>query len=75
MCLSALISFQPESTDSSLRGGSRPHHHHQQQQEEDDDGDLNKALGVQRFQQILNPTPIAPDEQHRACHQEDIDSE
>ncbi|XP_031440138.1 anion exchange protein 2b [Clupea harengus] len=65
------VSYKPESTDSSLRGGSRPH---QQQQEEDDDGDLNKALEVQRFQQILNPTPIAPDEQHRACHQEDIDN-
>ncbi|XP_062377776.1 anion exchange protein 2b isoform X2 [Sardina pilchardus] len=58
---------KPEPAASSLRGGGR------QQQQEEDDGDLNKALGVQRFQQILSPTPSVPDEQHRACHEEDIE--
>ncbi|XP_054621545.1 anion exchange protein 2b isoform X2 [Dunckerocampus dactyliophorus] len=41
--------------------------------EEDDDGDLNKALGVQRFQQILSPSAAVPDEQHHNYHEEDIE--
>ncbi|KAG7231196.1 hypothetical protein INR49_012027 [Caranx melampygus] len=40
--------------------------------EEEDDGDLNKALGVQRFQQILSPAAV-PDEQHHNYHEEDIE--
>ncbi|XP_041924344.1 anion exchange protein 2b isoform X1 [Alosa sapidissima] len=66
------ISYTPEPTASSLHGGGRQQQQQQQQQEEDD-GDLNKALGVQRFQQILSPTPSVPDEQHRTCHEEDIE--
>uniref|UniRef100_A0A671YJF7 Anion exchange protein n=1 Tax=Sparus aurata TaxID=8175 RepID=A0A671YJF7_SPAAU len=41
--------------------------------EEEDDGDLNKALGVQRFQQILSPAAAVPDEQHHSYHEEDIE--
>ncbi|XP_071340971.1 anion exchange protein 2b isoform X4 [Trachinotus anak] len=41
--------------------------------EEEDDGDLNKALGVQRFQQILSPASVVPDEQHHNYHEEDIE--
>ncbi|KAF6720509.1 Anion exchange protein 2 [Oryzias melastigma] len=40
--------------------------------EEEDDGDLNKALGVHRFQQILHPAAAVPDEQHHNYHEEDI---
>ncbi|XP_060949410.1 anion exchange protein 2b isoform X2 [Limanda limanda] len=40
---------------------------------EEDDGDLNKALGVQRFQQILTPASVVPDEQHHPYHDEDIE--
>nr|QOU09171.1 csolute carrier family 4 member 2B [Lateolabrax maculatus] len=50
---------------SSLHGTPRP--------EEEDDGDLNKALGVQRFQQILSPAAAVPDEQHHNYHEEDIE--
>ncbi|XP_063768719.1 anion exchange protein 2b isoform X3 [Eleginops maclovinus] len=50
---------------SSLHGAPRP--------EEEDDGDLNKALGVQRFQQILSPAAAVPDEQHHNYHEEDIE--
>uniref|UniRef100_A0AAQ4RQW8 Anion exchange protein n=1 Tax=Gasterosteus aculeatus aculeatus TaxID=481459 RepID=A0AAQ4RQW8_GASAC len=39
----------------------------------DDEGDLNKALGVQRFQQILSPAAAVPDEQHHNYHEEDIE--
>uniref|UniRef100_A0A7N9B0U8 Anion exchange protein n=1 Tax=Mastacembelus armatus TaxID=205130 RepID=A0A7N9B0U8_9TELE len=39
----------------------------------EDDGDLNKALGVQRFEQILSPTAVVPDEQHHIYHEEDIE--
>ncbi|KAM9337663.1 anion exchange protein 2-like [Symphorus nematophorus] len=49
---------------SSLHGPPRP--------DEEDDGDLNKALGVQRFQQILSPAAV-PDEQHHNYHEEDIE--
>ncbi|XP_068200027.1 anion exchange protein 2b isoform X2 [Antennarius striatus] len=41
--------------------------------EEEDDGDLNKALGVQRFQQILSTATAVPDEQHHNYHEEDIE--
>ncbi|XP_039645425.1 anion exchange protein 2b isoform X2 [Perca fluviatilis] len=41
--------------------------------DEEDDGDLNKALGVQRFQQILSPAAAVPDEQHHNYHEEDIE--
>lgn len=50
---------------SSVPGSPRP--------EEDDDGDLNKALGVQRFQQILRPAAAVPDKEHHTCHEEDIE--
>uniref|UniRef100_A0A3P9J2B5 Anion exchange protein n=1 Tax=Oryzias latipes TaxID=8090 RepID=A0A3P9J2B5_ORYLA len=40
--------------------------------EEEDDSDLNKALGVHRFQQILHPAAAVPDEQHHTYHEEDI---
>lgn len=43
--------------------------------DEEDDGDLNKALGVQRFQQILSPAASVPDEQHHNYHEEDIECE
>lgn len=41
--------------------------------EEEDERDLNKALGVQRFQQILSPANVIPDEQHHNYHEEDIE--
>ncbi|CAL8293782.1 unnamed protein product [Lota lota] len=53
------------SSSSSLRGAPRP-------EEEEDEDDLNKALGVQRFQQILSPASVVPDDQHRNYHEEDI---
>lgn len=34
---------------------------------------MNKALGVQRFQQILSPAAAVPDEQHHNYHEEDIE--
>ncbi|KAM3860224.1 anion exchange protein 2-like [Diretmus argenteus] len=62
----ASVIHSPEAAAaSSSRGTSRP--------EEEDDGDLNKALGVQRFQQILSPAAVVPDEQHRNYHEEDIE--
>ena len=58
--------LQPEApAASSLHGTPRA--------EEEDDGDLNKALSVQRFQQILSPGSIVPDEQHHSYHDEDIE--
>ncbi|CAL8313605.1 unnamed protein product [Merluccius merluccius] len=54
------------SSSSSLRGAPRP-------QEGEDEDDLNKALGVQRFQQILSPAAVVPDDQHRNYHEEDIE--
>ncbi|XP_050924523.1 anion exchange protein 2, partial [Lates calcarifer] len=51
-----------------------PHHYMgPPRSEEEDDGDLNKALGVQRFQQILSPAAVVPDEQHHNYHEEDIE--
>uniref|UniRef100_A0A9J7Z074 Anion exchange protein n=1 Tax=Cyprinus carpio carpio TaxID=630221 RepID=A0A9J7Z074_CYPCA len=41
--------------------------------EEEEEGDLNKALGVQRFQQILSPTPRVPSEQHRTYNEKDFE--
>ncbi|XP_053198678.1 LOW QUALITY PROTEIN: anion exchange protein 2b [Scomber japonicus] len=63
----ASVIHSPEaSSASSLQGTPRP-------KEEEDDGDLNKALGVQRFQQILSPSAVVPDEQHHSYHEEDIE--
>uniref|UniRef100_A0A4W5NWZ2 Anion exchange protein n=1 Tax=Hucho hucho TaxID=62062 RepID=A0A4W5NWZ2_9TELE len=50
---------------SSLRG--------EQRADEEDEGDLNKALGVQRFQQIISPAPKVPEEQHRTYNEEDFE--
>ncbi|XP_056155620.1 anion exchange protein 2b [Lampris incognitus] len=62
----ASVIHSPEAAAaSSLRGNPRP--------EAEDDGDLNKALGVQRFQQILSPAAAVPDDQHRNYHEEDIE--
>ncbi|KAF7213491.1 anion exchange protein 2b isoform X1 [Nothobranchius furzeri] len=62
----ASVVHSPESPTAS------PHHGLPRPQEEDD-GDLNKALGVQRFQQILHPAASLPDEQHHSYHEEDIE--
>uniref|UniRef100_A0A672IRJ3 Anion exchange protein n=1 Tax=Salarias fasciatus TaxID=181472 RepID=A0A672IRJ3_SALFA len=68
-CSTAAQSLSQHLTDApsppSLHGASRP--------EEEDDGDLNKALGVQRFQQILSPAAAVPDDQHHIYHEEDIE--
>lgn len=62
----ASVIHSPEApAASSSHGTPRP--------EEEDDGDLNKALGVQRFQQILSPAAAVPDEQHHNYHEEDIE--
>uniref|UniRef100_A0A4W6G7N0 Anion exchange protein n=1 Tax=Lates calcarifer TaxID=8187 RepID=A0A4W6G7N0_LATCA len=62
----AAVIHSPEApAASSLHGTPRS--------EEEDDGDLNKALGVQRFQQILSPAAVVPDEQHHNYHEEDIE--
>ncbi|KAE8279741.1 Anion exchange protein 2 [Larimichthys crocea] len=62
----ASVIHSPEApAASSLHGTPRP--------DEEDDGDLNKALGVQRFQQILSPAAVVPDEQHHSYHEEDIE--
>ncbi|XP_030204618.1 anion exchange protein 2b isoform X1 [Gadus morhua] len=53
------------SSSSSIRAAPRA-------EEEEDEDDLNKALGVQRFQQILSPSSVVPDDQHRNYHEEDI---
>ncbi|KAM3593043.1 uncharacterized protein V6R79_005054 [Siganus canaliculatus] len=50
-----------------------PSQHGPPRRDDEDDGDLNKALGVQRFQQILSPAAAVPDEQHHTCHEEDIE--
>ncbi|XP_036377470.1 anion exchange protein 2b [Megalops cyprinoides] len=42
-------------------------------QPEDEEGDLNKALGVESFQQILHPAPCVPDEQYRTYSEEDFE--
>ncbi|KAM8823213.1 anion exchange protein 2b isoform 1-T3 [Spinachia spinachia] len=62
----ASLPHSPEAPTASTQHGA-PH------REEDDEGDLNKALGVQRFQQILSPAAAVPDEQHHNYHEEDIE--
>uniref|UniRef100_A0AAY5ENX0 Anion exchange protein n=1 Tax=Electrophorus electricus TaxID=8005 RepID=A0AAY5ENX0_ELEEL len=47
--------------------------HGTQMEEEEDEGDLNKALGVQRFQQILRTNPRMPSEQQRTYSEEDFE--
>ncbi|MEQ2249522.1 hypothetical protein ILYODFUR_030202, partial [Ilyodon furcidens] len=47
--------------------------HGHQHREEEDEGDLNKALGVQRFQHILRPAASVPDELLYSYHEEDIE--
>uniref|UniRef100_A0AAR2JXU9 Anion exchange protein n=1 Tax=Pygocentrus nattereri TaxID=42514 RepID=A0AAR2JXU9_PYGNA len=42
-------------------------------EEEEDEGDLNKTLSVQRFQNILSPTPRMPSEQQRSYSEEDFE--
>ncbi|CAL1597220.1 unnamed protein product [Knipowitschia caucasica] len=59
-------SFQPEAQNASSAHGTP-------RAEEEDDRDLNKALGVERFQQILSPAAAVPDEQHHNYHEEDIE--
>lgn len=56
--------YKPESSSTPVRVPLR---------EEEEEGDLNKALGVQRFQQILIPTPRVPSEQHRTYNEEDFE--
>uniref|UniRef100_A0A8C7W3Q6 Anion exchange protein n=1 Tax=Oncorhynchus mykiss TaxID=8022 RepID=A0A8C7W3Q6_ONCMY len=41
--------------------------------DEDEERDLNKTLGVQRFQQILHPPARGPPEKHRAYNEEDFE--
>ncbi|XP_030254431.1 anion exchange protein 2b isoform X3 [Sparus aurata] len=62
----ASVIHSPEAPAASSRHGTP-------RREEEDDGDLNKALGVQRFQQILSPAAAVPDEQHHSYHEEDIE--
>ncbi|KAI3354861.1 hypothetical protein L3Q82_004656 [Scortum barcoo] len=65
-CRRVTAGHKPEApAASSLHGTPCP--------EEEDDGDLNKALGVQCFQQILSPAAEVPDKQHRSYHEEDIE--
>ncbi|KAJ8010162.1 hypothetical protein DPEC_G00072120 [Dallia pectoralis] len=59
----ALSNIPEAPSSASLRGRSG----------EEDEGDLNKALGVQRFQQILRPTPRVQDDQHRNYNEEDFE--
>uniref|UniRef100_A0A673YUA5 Anion exchange protein n=1 Tax=Salmo trutta TaxID=8032 RepID=A0A673YUA5_SALTR len=60
------VIHNPEAPSAStLRGAQRA--------DEEDEGDLNKALGVQRFQQIISPAPRIPDEQHRTYSEEDFE--
>ncbi|XP_034562277.1 anion exchange protein 2b [Notolabrus celidotus] len=61
----ASVIHSPEVSTASSHGSPRP--------DDEDDGDLNKALGVQRFQQILSPASVIPDEQHHNYHEEDIE--
>ncbi|XP_063075317.1 anion exchange protein 2a isoform X2 [Engraulis encrasicolus] len=43
------------------------------QRDDDEERDLNKTLGVERFQQILKPPPRLPSEQHRNFNEEDFE--
>ena len=58
--------LQPDAPPTSLLHGTA-------RRDEEDDGDLNKALGVHRFQQILSPAAAVPDEQLHNYHEEDIE--
>ncbi|XP_021476449.2 anion exchange protein 2 isoform X1 [Oncorhynchus mykiss] len=60
------VIHNPEAPPASTQQGA-------QQADEEDEGDLNKALGVQRFQQIISPAPRIPDEQHRTYSEEDFE--
>ncbi|KAM8730861.1 anion exchange protein 2b isoform 1-T1 [Acanthopagrus schlegelii] len=62
----ASVIHSPEAPAASSRHGTPRH-------DEEDDGDLNKTLGVQRFQPILSPAAAVPDEQHHSYHEEDIE--
>ncbi len=62
--MNSMFPLQPKSSSTPVRVPQR---------EEEEEGDLNKALGVQRFQQILSPTPRAPGEQHRTYNEEDFE--
>ncbi|KAJ8011131.1 hypothetical protein DPEC_G00055000 [Dallia pectoralis] len=42
--------------------------------DDDEEQDLNKTLGVQRFQQILHPPPRGPPEKHRAYNEDDFEN-
>lgn len=63
---SSLLSPQPAAVPLSPR-------RHGDDMDDEDDGDLNKTLGVQRFQQILSPAQRLPAEQHRTFNQEDLE--
>ncbi|KAI2648846.1 Anion exchange protein 2 [Labeo rohita] len=58
------VDWFPESSSTPVRVAQR---------EEEEEGDLNKALGVQRFQQILSPAPRVPSELHRTYNEEDFE--
>uniref|UniRef100_H3DID6 Anion exchange protein n=1 Tax=Tetraodon nigroviridis TaxID=99883 RepID=H3DID6_TETNG len=58
--------LQPDAPATSLLHGTA-------RRDEEEDGDLNKALGVHRFQQILSPASTVPDEQLHNYHEEDIE--
>ncbi|XP_051538310.1 anion exchange protein 2b isoform X1 [Myxocyprinus asiaticus] len=60
----ALVIHNPESSTSPVQVPQR---------EDEEEGDLNKALGVQHFQQILSPTSRVPGEQHRTYNEEDFE--
>lgn len=65
---SSLLSPQPAAVPLSPR-------RHGDDIDDEDDRDLNKTLGVQRFQQILSPSSWLPAEQHRPFNQEDLEGE
>ncbi|XP_018621189.2 anion exchange protein 2b isoform X3 [Scleropages formosus] len=58
-----LYKTKPEST-------AQPSHSVRQEEEE---GDLNKALGVESFQEILHTIPFVPDEHYRPYNEEDFE--
>ncbi|KAM4604700.1 anion exchange protein 2a [Polymixia lowei] len=49
-----------------------PRHRVVDDDDDDDEDDLNKTLGVQRFQQILHPQASGPQEKHRAFNEQDF---
>ncbi|KAJ8272700.1 hypothetical protein GJAV_G00092390 [Gymnothorax javanicus] len=62
----ASVVHSPDPASSSPRPSAR-------QRDEEEERDLNKALGVERFQQILHPAPRGPSEQHRTYNEEDFE--